>query len=328
MRRLTGVAARLSGVLALAATVGCDGSGGPIPFSQFEPTALAAVCRFSVLCRIYPDQATCMASEQTEPHFYDTLGQDVASGEVSYDGTAARACVDAINGLSACTRTAYAGVASGPACNTIFTGTVAVGGACFFSEECVGGGTCLRTASCTSDQCCAGTCQAPEVTVPLGGSCSPGATVCATGAVCITDATSGSATCGKPVAAGGACTSTSVCAAGLYCDVAATMTCKAPVATGGACNPSLDSQDCDNEFDRCDSNTSICTSPLSVGSACSPSTTATCVDYAICDVTSGTCVARPVVGAACSASTPSCLGGSCDPTTSTCALAPTAGACS
>jgi hypothetical protein len=317
---------RLAGLLAMAVLVGCDSSGDPIPFSQLQTAAVTAVCHVDVLCGSYPDQATCMASAYARPHFFDTLSQDVASGKVTYDGALARTCIDAIKGVSSCARSTLATVDVNVPCDKVFTGTVAAGGDCFFKEECVGGGACLTASSCSSGQCCVGTCQPPKVIVPLGGDCSTSAQSCATGTVCVSEATSGARTCQKPVAAGGTCTSSSVCAAGLYCDMGST--CQRLVATGGICNPAMvGSIDCDNQADHCDSVTSVCTPRLSLGSPCITIANI-CVSYAACDTASGTCVERPLVGAACSANGPSCLAGSCDQTSATCVLNPTAGACS
>jgi hypothetical protein len=325
VRRVVAVA-----VFALGAAVGCG--GGAIPFPQFEPTALAAVCRLEVLCQAYPDQVTCMTSEQIEPHFYDTLGKDIAGGKVIYDGASARACVDAINGFSSCSRSAFATIDASPACSKIFTGTVATGGACFFGEECAGQGTCGSTSSCAIGQCCAGTCQAGSVTVQLGGDCSRAGTVCTAGTICLGNSGSSplastTQTCQNPVQAGGACANLNACAAGLYCD-ANSQTCKAQVATGGACDPSLSSTDCESEADHCDATTMTCTPPLAIGSPCANSTQS-CVSYATCDATSGTCIARPDVGAACDATNgPNCLGGTCDASSGSCMLEPIVGACS
>lgn len=310
----------------MAGLAGCDSSGGPIPFSQFQTAAATAICHLGVLCRGYPDQATCMASEYPQPHLYDTLGQDIASGKVTYDGTLARTCIDAINGISSCTRSTLATIDLNPTCNKVFTGTVAAGGDCFFSEECIGEGTCLLASSCSSGQCCVGTCQPPKVIVPMGGDCSTSGQSCATGTVCVSDAMSGARICQKPVAAGGTCTSSSVCAAGLYCNMSST--CQPLAATGGACDPAMvGSMDCDNRADHCDSGTSLCTPRLAIGSPC-VTTSNICVSYAACDATSGTCVQRPLVGAACAANGPSCMAGNCDQASATCVLKPTGGACS
>ena len=328
IQRLTLAGGWLVGALVLAAAGGCDGSGGgAIPFSQFESTAQTAACRLEVLCGAYPDQATCMMSEQTQPHLFDTLAQDIASGKVNYYGASARTCIDTINGWSSCNRNSLGTINLIPACSEIFAGTVAVGGDCFFAEECSGGGDCLTARGCSEGQCCAGTCQSPTmVVVPLGSNCSNSDEFCAAGTVCLPVSTSGGETCQKGVAVGGACTSSSVCASGLSCDPTSS-TCQGLVATGGACNPALDSQDCASAADYCDSATSICTPFVHVGSPCTDATSI-CVPYAVCDLTSGLCIARPEVGGFCDAVSPSCLTGSCDATSSTCVLLPTAGACS
>ena len=88
----------------LSMLVGCGSGDVPIPFPEFESTALTALCRLEVLCGTYLDSATCMTSEQTQPHLYDTLAQDIASGKVNYDGASARTCIDTINGVSSCNR--------------------------------------------------------------------------------------------------------------------------------------------------------------------------------------------------------------------------------
>ena len=314
---------------ALPAVVGCGSDA--LPFSELRSSVLAASCRYDVRCQNYPDQATCLASLQTQPHFFDTMVADVASGKVIYDGVAARACVDAINSLSSCPRNAFSMLDARTAvCNKVLTGTVAVGGACFFREECLGGGNCLTTGNCVSSyECCAGTCQTPPVSVPVGGDCSVyDPSVCPAGTSCLTDPTSGKSTCRVPVGAGGSCSSSPSCAAGLYCDVTLTQTCKPQIATGGTCNPSLGAQDCSGPQDVCDSTTQTCTPPAAVGSPCGGAQPS-CVGYATCDPTSLTCVEVPTVGAACDPTRGnSCLAGNCDATSATCVLPPSAGACS
>jgi hypothetical protein len=320
----TGLAVALA---ALSMVVGCGNDA--LPFSELRSSVITAACRYEVLCQDYPDQATCLASTETQPHFFDTMEADIASGKVIYDGVSARACVDAIDGLSTCTRDAFSKLSVSTAvCNKVFTGTVAVGGSCFFSEECVGGGDCLSTGSCTSYQCCAGACQTPPVTVPPGGICpGSGPSVCAPGTTCVVDS-SGNSTCRAPVGVGGSCSVSAVCASGLYCDLLTTQTCKPLVATGGRCDPQVGSPDCKAAQDVCDPTTSVCTAPLAVGSSCVNSPEP-CVSYASCDATSGTCVERPPVGAACDPTYgPSCLAGNCDTTSASCVLPPDTGACS
>jgi hypothetical protein len=323
------VALRVIETLALAALAGCDGGGGSIPFSQLEPSAEQAVCHVLVLCGTFPDQATCLASEQVLPHYYDTLGSDVSSGKVIYNGGKAKACLDAINALTSCNGIAVFPLASplpqiDPICSSIFTGTVASGGTCFFSEECASGGSCGSTQGCSVGQCCAGAC-AMITYVAKGGDCNVADAVCASGTTCVFDSTTGAATCQMLPGAGAPCIYPNyvpVCAGPFYCDTASG-TCKALVATGGTCDPSMDG--C-KSGDRCDPTTLVCTPLLPVGSACGSSTIG-CVSYATCDATTSTCVELTFVGAACYPNGPACLGGICDRTTSTCMLTPTSGAC-
>ncbi len=323
--------AHLVGTLALATGMGCDGSGGSIPFDQLEPSLFGAVCHLQVLCGTFPDAATCMSSEYARQHLFETLGQDIASGKVDYDGGKARACVDTLNALSSCDRSALAALNLDPICgqDAVFKGTVAVGGACFFSEECAAGGTCQRTdTSCTSDQCCAGTCLAPAP-VPVGGDCSVVGATCVSGSVCVYDGSTSppTETCQTPGGVGAPCVSVSSCSNPLYCD-ATSKTCQSPVATGGACDPSIGSLGCNDANDRCDPTTMICTTRLGLRSACDPTNSA-CVSYAVCDATTSTCVERPVTGASCDPTNgPSCLGTTCDATTMICTLPVAGGACS
>lgn len=315
-------------VAGLLAAGGCgssngnDDRGSSIPFPQFEPAALAAICHLDVLCGTFPDQATCLSSEQAQPHLYDTLGVDIASGKVVYDGKSARTCLDAVNALASCSRSTYAALeALDPTCSAIFTGTVAAGSACFFSQECAGHGTCAST--CTGDACCAGTCASTPVAE--GQPCSFVGAVCASGTRC------SGGTCQVVPGLGEPCgppNHPADCVSPLYCDPA-TSICTAPVATGGPCRVSLSSYDCASALDVCDPATSTCKPRGPIGGPCSgSSSTIGCVFYGMCDQSTNTCVQRPAVGAACDPNTPDCLGGACDPTSHVCTLPPTAGACS
>jgi hypothetical protein len=317
--------------LVTVAGCGSGSGGGSVPFSQFEPSAVQAVCHLLVLCGDFPDQATCVASEQTQPHYYETLGPDISSGKVIYDGTKAKTCLDAINAVSSCNRSTEANVVLSSACDGIFTGTVATGGGCFFGTECAGG-SCNATAACAPNQCCAGTCSASTM-VGLGGDCGVSGAICVSGTTCTFDTSTRTDTCQQLPGQGAPCgypNYASTCASPFYCD-SVSGTCKAPVATGGPCDPTLGPEGCDSVLDSCDPTTSVCTHLLPVGSTCgSPSVG--CISYAVCDPTTLTCVERPGVGAACDPSYATgalCLGGAtCDPTTTTCTLQPTAGACS
>ncbi len=300
-----------------------------LPFSEFEPAAEQAVCHFLVLCGEFPDEATCLVSEQVQPHYYETLGSDISSRKVIYDGRRAKTCLDGVNGLTACNGTVISPLQSplpqlDPICNFIFTGTVAAGGACFFSEECANRGTCASTQGCLAGQCCAGACLT-FTNIAEGGDCDIPNAVCPTGMTCAAKSTTGGYTCQRLPGAGAPCVYPSinigVCAKPFQCDPT-TGTCKKPVATGGPCDPLWTA--CEDPLDRCDGMT--CTRLLAVGSPCGSSTVG-CVNYAECDATTSTCVELPTVGAACDQNGPRCLGGTCDQTTTTCTLEPPGGAC-
>ena len=323
------VVLRVIGMFGLAALAGCGGGGGsPIPLSQYPSSIAEGDCHLLVLCDQFPDQATCLASYP--PYMDPTLAQDIDAGKVSYDGAKARTCIDGINAFSACTSSELeARRQLVPTCNTVFTGTVQVGGTCFLSSECAGGGPCNVPQSCAAGQCCAGTCLASTPPLAEGADCSTSLVACAAGTTCIVNDATGAETCEKPPGAGHPCAMGTIdtigCSSSAYCDPTDGQ-CKALAATGGPCDPRFDN--CANAEDWCDTTTSVCTPPLAVGSPCDPATPSIfCVTYATCDATTNTCVERPAVGAACDPNNPNCLGGTCDPTTSICTLPPAGGAC-
>ncbi len=304
---------------------GGSGGGGPIPISQYEPLVLAAGCHNLVLCGSFPDVATCLSSDQVVSHLYDTLAADVVDGKVSYDAVQARACVDEWNSLP-CTRTMSLKHPNDP-CDSVFAGTVAVGGACFFDPECAAGGSCqIDYTNCGLSQCCPGSCVEIPPPAGAGGDCTSAGATCVTGTTCTPDASGLTATCQPTPGVGQACAASTVaCVYPLYCDPTSG-TCKAPVDTGEACNPQLKGQDCNEEADLCDPTTSVCTRFPGPGRPCDP-TFGLCLYDAWCDTTTDTCLARPAVGQPCDDRVP-CLGDDrCDPTSSTCVLLPTAGAC-
>jgi hypothetical protein len=316
----------------LAVVAGCGAGGDTIPFAQLEPTALQATCRLEVLCGNYPDLATCESSEQTQPHYYDTIGADIASGKVVYDGAKARACIDDLNAISSCIGGFLdVELESAAGCTGIFTGKVAAGGSCHFSPECAGGAECgLSETSCDSlGQCCAGTCSATPVVVLEGGDCSSGG-ACAPGTFCSANTTT--ATClAAPATVGASCAGSDSCAPPLYCSPT-TQTCQQLPLTGepcapGAAIPSAQVSLCQNPLDTCDATSNVCVPLVGVGGSCDPSTGG-CVSYAACDPATNTCLEAPAVGQPCDPNGAPCLGGMCDATTSRCTLAPTAGACS
>jgi len=315
-------------VVIAMAVAGCDSGVG---IDEFLSRDLASYCKLQVDCNFMPDTDSCMASLRLVHGYQATIKQDIASGKVKYDAEKAGACIDMIERYTSCSRSDIAAVGDlqghSAECLEMFSGTVAVGGACFFSAECADGGSCSADATCSnSEQCCAGTCVAKLPTVPVGGDCAAGS--CAPGTVCIADPSGIKGTCQPPPAEGAACMLYTQCAAALYCDIdwATGMgVCRRPAKTGAGCNFYVGSTSCDDRRDYCDMTTGTCTRRVGSGGDCSAGQT--CVAYSQCGGT--TCVALPGPGQSCdaTAATP-CLGAlQCDSSTSTCTPPPQDAAC-
>jgi len=289
------------------------------------------MCRVDVTCDRYPDVQTCVASTLfLPPQMYSTYAQDVATGTIVFDAASAARCATLYDN-PACTQTfnAEVGRKIGALCAGVLTGTVALGGACFFGDECAGSAACgVTDPSCIPGfSCCAGTCRAPTTTIlPLGGDCSSPQTMCGSGLQC--DYGSFVPVCvSLPDTVGARCSSVSGgCASPLYCTTPSggVASCAMPVTTGGRCDPgpSASAGSCENLRDSCDLASSTCVPP-SVWEACGSEI---CSRYAYCDPTTNTCVALPGPGQGCTAGS-ACLGLlQCDPIAKTCML-PSAASC-
>jgi hypothetical protein len=319
---------------------GCGPSSGksnPANLDELLNRFFTILCKEEVSCGSMPDQATCLASVQKDTTEFATLRADIASGKVRYDSVQGGACMDYFERVygGACTRSALAAATATPtdACNAFLVGSVADGGACFSSSECVSTDCALTDTSCSrSDACCAGTCTAKPTPIPLGGDCSAltAGQSCATGSICITNSSTGARTCAAPSKVKGTtCAGFYDCASPLYCDTDAatgTGTCQPAAATGAACNPAVTFGSCDDNNDYCDKTTGKCTRRLAVGAACD-SSQYNCVGYATC--LGGMCSpASPERGACDTVNGPSCLGDlECSTTTNTCGFTASAGAC-
>jgi hypothetical protein len=331
------VAPPMSAIFVLVAVSAC-GSGraggagsGSLPFDMWGTAFVAARCKERVVCGVYPDLATCIASTPVNLSELATLKVDIASGKVVYDSAAAASCVALYNGVTSCLRSQLDPQQVVTVCDSVFLGTVPGGGACFFNVECASASCPL---GCTSGLCCAGTCDDVTTPIPVGGDCSRPAAGqgCVSGSTCgYGSGTTLVGTClTPPTTVGAACTSGVGCGSSLYCnaDAATGMgTCKQVVLTGGACS---DWTSCDDARDSCDPISSLCTAPTPIGGACVP-TAPHCVADASCNATTSTCQAEAKLGEGCSNLTgPSCLSGLiCNGTTLTCvpSLPATGAAC-
>ncbi len=280
------------------ATLAPDAGPGPGSggSADFENRYINAFCQFFARCGVSPSVAACKAD------YFDSgavnltvLVQDIDSGKIIYDVSQALACFDAI-AATACTEEATVeGGQTNALCTTVIRGTVAVGGNCVTDAECVGG-VCHQP-SCGSS-CCLGTCGQP---LAAGEACTS-STDCVPGDYCGTDyVTSSQSTCQPQGAQGQPCTYNSECQSGLTCDSAGSGTCAPYVKDGQPCNP--DGADCENVNGFCDTTSGTCRPRLAVGAACSvpdggiSRISSGCVVYADCR--EGTCVALPGPGEAC-----------------------------
>jgi hypothetical protein len=319
------------GALALAlGAAGCGGSigGGPVALDDFEPELTDAACAYLVACERLPDRATCLASRPFPFTALATLKADVAAGIVTYDGQAARACIDAFKRRTSCKSAQWGDPQVAlAACERVFLGTVPTGGACWFNEECADGGACTRL-DCTTPGCCAGTCLARPAPVPAGGDCSNlvADQHCVAGTVCI------SGTCTLPLAPGARCALFDSCVLPYECrniDPATNMgTCTPPPERGQPCGVGDVASACNDERDNCDYVAHVCAAGIPVGGACTFGYPPFCVDYAECE--GSTCVQRPGLGAACDPLLPAseCLGSlACDAATALCTPRPGGESC-
>jgi len=204
----------------------------------------------------------------------------IERGTVTYDGVAAEACIEQ-SGMSGCDILL---VPQPDVCAGMFSGTVALGGACSIGEECMGeaycasadcpgaagvctarsegGGDCEDNTQCQTGLACdGGTCVIPEPTAGLActeqGECAldeicVGAMDGATG-ICEDRASLETAALGEPCELLGddmvLCTPGGHCAiTGFMFPMSVEQECLAEVASGAACNAALPDMCPDGEY--------------------------------------------------------------------------------
>lgn len=269
----------------------------------------------------------------------------IAMGTMTYDGTHAQACIDALRALGCNAVTSR----TPAACDALFVGTVAAGGACAINEECAGDAYCNTSAgcpgtcqarggsatTCSGDEACQsglrcahGSCQAPAGD---GASCQGAEGVdCAGGLICVGGSSTTAGTCGAPStvfagASGATCNlqMSQFCQAGLSCVVegAQMQTCQMDgLADGTTCHISVPDQCANGSY--C-SGTSLGTgdlegtcAPLPTSGACATVILgARCAEGYVCDETTTECVELHDNGESCTGNAACasgvCTGGSC-----------------
>lgn len=292
----------------VAACGGGDGRGaGSLSIDDLPAAYKAATCKVWILCRATPDLETCEATlSPAGSAEILTIVEAVKRGTTLYDGSAMRACLDALS------RSCWGRTSPLPACEQALQGQLPTGSACVASEECAGGGFCDK--SCAGDMCCTGTC-APRVAV--GGACD--------GARCRPGTYCKQGVCAEYLPLGAPCTASNECASPGFCEIAADAssgTCALPDPAGSPCNPGRP-YPCGGIDQRCDPTVNRCVETASVGAACTEDRD--CVLYARC--VEGVCTALPTVGAACATNSNVPCQGMLECSSGTCAARAAQSAC-
>jgi hypothetical protein len=290
-----------------------------VSLDDFDGAYLDAYCEGAVKCGSQPSVEACKASISLDNNTFLTLIDAAKSGTVHYDEDQAGACLDGFKSPSC----QFDGLHTDDPCDGTFTGSVAMGGACFISAECAGGASCEQTdQNCDRDTtCCPGTCGAPSVDVAAGAPCGDN-DICPDNQYCKPPATGDVGTCTALLTMEGApCDSFFACANPMICNGFADMpTCERPATTGSACSPDAIIP-CAGDSDHCDATTMKCVGPLADGSACEENSE--CAPDSTCATT---CQPNITKGGACGDTTADCLG-SLECTAGTCQLGPAGMSC-
>jgi hypothetical protein len=212
------------------------------------------------------------------------MQKEITAGLISFNASQAAACSSAVAALTCSSIFGLGGVSAPPACDAAMTGTVATGGTCYSSNDCVSGYCTWELSTGT----CPGTCQPFRA---QGQSCQ--GPDCAAGLVC------DGGTCKAQAGVGGACP----CQNGLWCDGSI---CKAQLPSGSSCVPS--NSGC-SPFATCAGSPATCQDFVGLGSACSTAVDRCGIGY-VCSPGTSTCVSAPTVGQACPGGM--CVDGYCD----------------
>lgn len=148
---------------ALAACAGADNGDDGVTATELLDRIGTVECDQAFACKAtFPtDQgatfeeafgATAQACYADAAQFYDAAGVEasIAAGKIKFDTSAANACLAGLQGIAtpACATFWADGVAFPNACDNVFAGTVAQGGACANDLECAGDSICGDTNKC------------------------------------------------------------------------------------------------------------------------------------------------------------------------------------
>jgi len=214
-------ASGLGAIGLLMAASGCSGgnggdSGGDVPFSRLAAGYAAVLCHKDVVCcddselgsNLGPNPDRAALEATCRPNFANAMAVYlepyaplISAGRIIYRGDHARLCLDEIAAQPCEEWGLNYPLDRYPACRQIYEGTIALGGACTLSDECVDG-------YCSSSSG-TGTCVAYK---QIGESCSSGP--CPPELLCLPDASGASKVCAPPLPDGATCDLDSKCASG------------------------------------------------------------------------------------------------------------------
>jgi hypothetical protein len=319
----------LLGIWCVVTAAACGGGGGSVAADDLISELYDVQCETATDCGQFESDAACHASiDPSGGAEFQSILAAIDKGTITYDEDKAGDCIDLYRDQS-CEFTGFHDSVDTSVCDQVFTGTVALGGACMISEECAGTGACSPTdTSCDPETaCCPGTCVAGDggdLISQEGGPCNDDMHTCDSALYCSAASSDVPGTCAQPIAGeGSACTDVDSCANPMYCDVFSdTPTCVRPPSTGETCDPQA-LLVCADSRDYCDA-TMKCARAGDAGATCASDDE--CLSYASC--INGACVAQGGPGATCGgASDPDCAG-DLECTNGTCALPPAGPTCS
>jgi hypothetical protein len=285
---------------ALAAAGASCSTADEVTVQSFLVQNAALLCRSFGECGAVVDEPACEASLGPEGGSDGQRSADLAAGRVVFDRLAAADCLDfRRRHRGDCDGASRRADPGGAACERVFVGVVAAGGACFRDGECDEG--FCRPGQCACDPgqgecgCCAGTC---VPAVGLGEPC--GDAACTVGLRCSFEPGATTPRCAALREPGEPCDGPFTCVDSVVC-VQSTRgeagLCGAPPGEGEPChrdgNPS-----CSRSDDWCDPTTLVCTRRLPLGAPCVMGTIdGPCGLFAVCN--EGTCAGPPGEGEPC-----------------------------
>lgn len=292
-------------VMLAAMTVSClldeeDGDGSNyVGINEIAEAYQEAQCTHLTECGLFPSREACMQAQlSTLPSMFvidPNVEAAIYAGHVIYNGSAVKACIDAI-AVRSCDRTDASVRVVPPECRTFFRGTLASGEGCYVDEECLS----QRCSGDSGSTCSLGSCigDTPPTTTPgnVGDICST-VNGCVDSAYCDTQ----TGMCEPHKTSGMACTLDNECTYGLGCTgTTGNRTCAALPTLGQPC--SIDGI-CRDEGAYCDFNANMCTAYLLPSAPCG-SSGQTCSPYYPCNFSATTpvCTQGPGLGQPCSSS--------------------------